>query len=65
MRTIWTLITPEGKEVIIGVYATEGAASSAATRKFPSDWLRLCAYPLQQREPQAGEKVERWKKWVA
>lgn len=62
-KFIFTLITPEGREVVIGAYATEGRASAAAKRKFPSDWLSLCCYPLQQREVAEGETVVPWSRW--
>lgn len=63
MKSIWTLITPEGREFIIGAYVSEGKAKAAAGRKFPSDYLSLCAYPLQQRIVEADEQVENWVRW--
>ncbi len=63
MKKIYTLISPEGREFIIGAYATEGTAKAAAKRHFLADWLGLCCYPLEQREVQEGETVEKWKPW--
>lgn len=63
MKRIFTLITPEGREVVIGAFTSEGRASAAAKRKFPADWLSLCAYPLEQRAVEGGEKVIPWQRW--
>ena len=63
LENIFTLITPEGKEIVIGAFANEKKAKAAAKRKFPADWLSLCCYPLQQRQIANGEKVIPWTKW--
>lgn len=64
MKCIWTLITPEGKEFVIGAYITEGTATAAAKHRLASDYLRLCAYPLMQRAVKDGETVKPWSPWT-
>ena len=64
MKRIFTVITPDGQERVLGAYVSENAASSAFTRKYPSDWRSLSSGPLEQREPNPGEKVKHGDKWV-
>jgi hypothetical protein len=63
-RRIFTIITPEGREKILGLYGSEGAAKRAFARKFPADWRSLCAGPLEQREPREGEKIAHGDPWT-
>jgi len=62
-KEIYTLITPEGREVVIGAYTSEGKAKAACKRKFPADWLSLCCYPLATRPLREGETVQPWSRW--
>ena len=41
-RTRFNIITPEGREVLLGFYASPGRAWAAAKRRFGADWLALC-----------------------
>jgi hypothetical protein len=55
-KYIWTLVLPNGKEVVIGVYDTEGKAKGAAKRHFNPDYLSICTGPCRRREPRKGEQ---------
>lgn len=59
-RLVYTLITPEGREFVIGAFRSAGAAKAAARRKHPADYLSLCCYPLEHAALAEGEKVEPW-----
>lgn len=63
MKRIYTIITPEGREKVLGLYGSEGAAKRAFSRKFPADWRSLACGPLEQREPRPGESVEFGSDW--
>lgn len=63
-KYIYTLITPEGKEKVLGAFAKEGQARSFAKRKHPADWLSLCSYPILQRPLREGETVKWGDDWT-
>jgi hypothetical protein len=64
-KFLYTLITPEGVEVLVGVFANDASASRAIRRKHAADWLQLACYPLQQRAVRPGEKVHAPRRWTA
>ena len=61
---IYTMVTPEGKEFILGAYKTDRSAKSAARRHFAADWLSLAGEPLRQRPLRKGEKVTFAQPWM-
>lgn len=63
-RRIYTLITPEGKEFIVGTYVSDATATVAIRRYWPSDWLRFCCYPLAQRIVDDDERFKRGTPWT-
>jgi hypothetical protein len=64
-KFLYTLITPEGVEVLVGAYANDASASRAIRRKHASDWLHLSCYPLQQRAVRPGEKIQAPRRWTS
>ena len=55
-KFLYTLITPEGVEVLVGAYANDASAIRAIRRKHAADWLQLSCYPLQQRAMHSARK---------
>ena len=64
-KFLYTLITPEGVEVLVGAFANDASATRAIRRKHAADWLQLACYPLQQRAVRPGEKVAAPRRWTA
>jgi hypothetical protein len=64
-KYLYTLITPEGVEVLVGAYASDAIAARAIRRKHAADWLQLACYPIQQRALRPGEKVSAPRRWTA
>ena len=63
-KRIFTCITPDGEEFILGLYVSEETANRALRRMYPSDWLGLASGALEQRQPFPGEKVRHGDRWV-
>lgn len=61
---IYTLITPEGREVVTGFHETDEQARQAVEDEMPEDWLSLCCYPLRQRRRLPGEQIEKGDRWT-
>ena len=57
-KFLYTLITPEGIEVLVGAFASDASATRAIRRKHAADWLQLACYPIQQRALWPGEKLQ-------
>jgi hypothetical protein len=64
-KFLYTLITPEGVEVLVGAFASDASAARAIRRKHAADWLQLACYPLQQRAVRPGEKIQAPRRWTA
>lgn len=64
-KFLYTLITPEGVEVLVGAFANDASAARAIRRKHAADWLQLACYPLQQRAVRTGEKIQAPRRWTA
>jgi hypothetical protein len=64
-KFLYTLITPEGVEVLVGAFANDASAARAIRRKHAADWLQLTCYPLQQRAVRPGEKIKAPRRWTA
>lgn len=64
-KFLYTLITPEGVEVLVGAYSNDASATRAIRRKHAADWLQLAGYPLRQRAVLPGEKVQAPRRWTA
>lgn len=64
-KFLYTLITPEGVEVLVGAFASDAIAKRAIRRQHAEDWLQLACYPLQQRALRPGEKIEAPRRWTA
>jgi hypothetical protein len=62
-KFIYTIILPNGKEVILGAYASDGVAKGAAKRKFNADYLAFCSWPIKQREYKPGEMDRAGEVW--
>lgn len=66
-KHLFTIITPEGREKVLGLYLTEGTATAAFAKKWPADWRALCSGPLDQGEVPEGrpvpEKYSTWAGW--
>jgi hypothetical protein len=62
---VYTIITPDGIEIVLGAYVSDKSAKSACKRLFAADWLALSSGPLQQRVVLPGEKVKRGIHWTA
>ncbi len=63
-KFLYTLITPEGVEVLVGAYKDDATATRAIRRKHAADWLQLACYPLQQRAVRPGEKIQAPRRWT-
>jgi len=61
---IYTVLTPEGHEVILGEYASAKAANAAYRRQYPADWRGRACGTLAQREVLPGERVKRGAMWT-
>jgi hypothetical protein len=64
-KYLYTLITPEGVEVLVGAYASDASAARAIRREHAADWLQLACYPIRQRAVRPGEKVSAPRRWTA
>ena len=64
-KFLYTLITPEGVEVLVGAFANDASAARSIRRKHAADWLQIACYPLQQRAVRPGEKVVAPRRWTA
>lgn len=64
-KFLYTLITPEGVEVLVGAFANDASAARSIRRKHAADWLQLACYPLQQRAVRPGEKIQAPRRWTA
>jgi hypothetical protein len=64
MKNIYTLITPDDREIILGVFTTERKAIGYAKRTFAPDWLSLACYPIIQRPLKKGEKIKAGDQWT-
>jgi len=63
-KYIYTVVTPEGPEVVLGVFANDRAAKSSFARKYPADWRSLTSGPLRQRPPKKDERVKEGTRWT-
>lgn len=64
-KFLYTLVTPEGIEVLVGAYQNDAAATCAIRLKHAADWLQLACYPLQQRAVRPGEKIKAPRRWTS
>lgn len=62
-RRIFTVITPEGSERVLGIYKSDRTAKVSFVRRYAADWRGLASGPIRQREPRLGEKVRRGQEW--
>ena len=65
MKFLYTLITPEGVEVLVGAFTDDASAKRSIRRKHAADWLQLACYPLQQRAVRPGENIQAPRRWTA
>jgi len=64
VKCIYTVITPEGQEFVLGLYATDATATRAFTRKYAADWRAFAGGPFRQREPKPGESIKPGDAWT-
>lgn len=57
-KWIYAIITPEGRERLLGAYVSDGSALGACRRRFAADWLALSSGPFRLRMLRPGEKVK-------
>jgi hypothetical protein len=64
-KFLYTLITPEGIEMLVGAFQNDADAKRAIRRRHAADWLQLACYPLQQRALRPGEKIQAPRRWTS
>jgi len=57
MKRIYTVVTAEGREKILGAFENEKAATASFVRRLPADLRGLCSNPIAQRAVRPGETI--------